>query len=297
MINIKWSNPYDVPGRLWLKGNLHTHTREGSGCGQIPLAESLARYAELKYDFLCVSDHMFLRDKIAAPKSLTILPGVEWNSPRGDHITVCSFRPDVLKRSLKIGDPAKLIAYLVKNQALVVLNHPNWQEPEHCSREKLVERSAAAGLEIYNAVIDRLAGTALATDKWDYLLSNGRRLLGFGSDDSHGLEDIGRAWIMVRAAARAPRAVMDAIKRGGFYASTGVTVRRIGRRGGHIVVDTVDADEIWAVGAWGVCLSRVHGPRMEFDCGAHKTPYVRFAAYGRGSAMAWTQPFFLDVPA
>ncbi|MDD5708401.1 MAG: hypothetical protein PHR35_20975, partial [Kiritimatiellae bacterium] len=151
--------------------------------------------------------------------------------------------------------------------------------------------------EIYNGVIERLEGEALATDKWDYLLSNGHRVLGFASDDSHEKSDIGQGWLMVRAAARTPHAILAALQRGNFYASTGVKIRSIRRAGASIVVETADADEIWAVGSWGVRLARVAGPRIAFDCSKLQggNAYVRFVAYGRGSAAAWTQPFFPNV--
>lgn len=293
--NVNWANPYEGATGRWLKGNLHTHTREGSGCGRMSLSDALARYTSLKYDFLCISDHMTLTP--ARHRSLVLLPGLEWNSPGGDHMGLYTLQPALLRPCLKTPDPIQVLRHMTSRPAVVVLNHANWQEPSHYSREQLMERKPVTGMEIYNGVIEELSGAALSTDKWDYLLSRGRRLLGFASDDAHDLHQIGQAWIMVRAATRTPNAIIEAIRRGRFYASTGVTIRQITRTVTHIIVDTTNADEIWAVGQEGVRLARVAGRRMEFDTTDAKTPYVRFTVYGRGSAMAWTQPFFLETTA
>jgi hypothetical protein len=294
MTAVNWANPYARRRGRWLKGNLHTHTREGSACAQMSLAEALARYAKLGYDFLCLSNHMSL----TAPRHrrLLFLPGLEWNSPAGEHATVCAFEPSLLRRCIRTADQPALLSRLDGQEAIVVLNHPNWCEPAHYTREQLLERKPALGIEIYNAVIERLPGCALATDKWDFLLSNGRPLLGFASDDAHRVEDIGQGWIMVRAESRTPRAVARAIREGNFYASTGVTIRDIRREGPVITVDTADADAIWAVGAGGVRLAHTPGRRLVFDTSGLASPYVRFTAFGRGPAMAWTQPFFLGTP-
>lgn len=283
---VNWANPYQGSKGIWLKGNLHTHVGEG-----MSLQDALDRYAELGYDFVCISDHMKLTE--ARHSRVLTIPGVEWNSRTGEHMTVCSLQPEIVRRCLRNrADQFKLLRALAKEPALVVLNHPNWREPPHYSREDLLARSSASGVEIYNGLIERSTGTALATEKWDFLLSSGRRLLGFGSDDAHRLDDIGNGWIVVRAAARTRQAVFDAIRRGRFYCSSGVTICEVRKRGTRIVVETKDADEIWAIGEGGMRLARARGRRMEFDSAGIRTPYVRFVAYGRGAAMAWTQPFF-----
>jgi hypothetical protein len=59
-------------------------------------------------------------------------------------------------------------------------------------------------------------------------------LFGIGSDDSHNYHEFspqkanpGRAWIMVRARQLSANAIVDAISRGDFYASTGVVLRDV----------------------------------------------------------------------
>ena len=162
----------------------------------------------------------------------------------------------------------------------------------------LYERSPKAnGVEIYNGLIDFAQGTALATEKWDYLLSRNRLLLGFANDNAHSLPHIGQAWMMVRSAARTPRAVYKAIFDGNFYCSTGGQLTDIRRKGTRVTVTSPDAQEIWAVGEFGARMARVYGKKMEFDFATIASPharYVRFVAFGKGAGIAFTQPFIRE---
>ena len=56
---------------------------------------------------------------------------------------------------------------------------------------------------------------------WDKVLSTGRRIWGIGNDDFHHWGQERRVWNVVQASARTPSAVLDALRRGSFYVSTG----------------------------------------------------------------------------
>src|SRR5499426_4325318 len=74
-----------------LKGNLHAHTTFSDG--RRPIDEVIARYRDLGYDFLAITDH---EDRIfedywfnipAGDDRLLILPGVELNfEPLSQHV-------------------------------------------------------------------------------------------------------------------------------------------------------------------------------------------------------------------
>jgi hypothetical protein len=70
-------------------------------------------------------------------------------------------------------------------------------------------------------------------EKWDYLLSNGNKVWGVGSDDEHHLQrwgpdaaNPGRSWIMVKADKLDEEHILKSIKSGDFYSSTGVELAR-----------------------------------------------------------------------
>jgi len=72
---------------------------------------------------------------------------------------------------------------------------------------------------------------------WDIVLSNrlakgeGEVLYGLATDDAHtyhgGTVGPGKGWVMVRSGELAPEAILDAVDRGDFYASTGVYLKDI----------------------------------------------------------------------
>jgi hypothetical protein len=288
---VKWENPYADRGGQWYKGNLHAHTSPASGCGTLRVEHVWNLYAKAGYDFLALSDHMDF--SVYQDQRMIWLPGVEWNSPTGEHTGVYSPDHSVIRRCIEIDDQGKLLQFLDGKEALVVLNHPNWQLVPHYRREQLEARRGYDGIEIYNHVIERLDGYAISTDKWDYLLMKDRRVLALASDDSHNAADIGNAWVRVRGAERSASAILGALRRGNFYCSSGQDFTDIRREGKRIVIETADAQEIQAIGCGGVRFERVKGACMSFELSHAFGPYVRFAAYGQGSDMAWTQPFFL----
>ena len=291
-IAVNWADPYEDRRGRWYKGNLHAHSSPASACGKVLLPRVLELYRQAGYQFLALSDHM----KLTQPRraGLTLIGGVEWNSPAGEHTGVYSLDRDLLAETTALHDQQTLLDRLQGRQALVVLNHPNWQHRPHYRREELADRTGYDAVEIYNGVIERLSGVAIATDKWDYLLASGRRVLGMASDDSHIEADIGLAAVVVRSASPRADCILRAMCRGNFYCTSGLAIRDIRRRGQVVTVDTDGGQEIQAIGAGGVRMARTFAPSMSFSLADTGGNYLRFAAYGQGSAMAWTQPFFKD---
>ena len=289
---VNWKNPYADRLGEWLKGNLHTHTSPASACGSQPSAEVIELYWQKGYQFLSVSDHMALSE-IAESRGMTWIPGIEWNSEAGEHTGIFTGDRAQLSEMIGIQVHDDLLKRLSGTDALVILNHPNWQAVPHYSREALHRKIPYDGIEIFNAVIGRLVGNPDSTDKWDHLLSQGRRVLGFASDDSHRATDIGRAWLCVRAAKRTPEAVIQAIKQGNFYCSSGIIFSDIRRENAAIHVESDNAEEIMATGVDGRVIKTVKERQMTLELGGLDTPYVRFTARGCPAIMGWTQPFFL----
>jgi hypothetical protein len=175
-----------------LKGNLHAHTTFSDG--RRPIAEVIARYRELGYDFLAITDH---DDRIfedywfnipPGDDRLLIFPGVEINyEPLSQHV------------GKVMGD----------RETLYVLNHParyalTVEQTLH--RIRTIRR---AGLPI---------GAVEITDTGSYRAEYDVEAIGLpkiATDDSHRDPDFGRAWVEVDAA-RDPDAILRAVKAGDF---------------------------------------------------------------------------------
>lgn len=155
-------------------------------------------------------------------------------------------------------------------------------------------------------MIERLPGRALATDRWDRLLSCGWRVYGHGTDDQHEASDQFVAWNCVQwpdAGTPTPAGITSALANGRFYASTGVTIRRVGAAADQAFVES-DADEVHWISRDGVIVAKSLGgdSRIGLDQVARRVGvqhaaealYVRAECLGRGNATAWTQPFWVE---
>jgi hypothetical protein len=286
-------HPYqNLTGGSWLRGNLHMHTTASDGSR--PLQAVIDDYAARKYDFLMISDHDILSDaktySAADAKGMTLLPGNEI-SAAGPHL-------------LHIGANVRITPHAQRQQILTdiaaaggiaVINHPNWHGNfNHCSIEQLKEWVGYVGIEIYNGVISRLDGSPYATNKWDMLLATGRQVWGFANDDSHAAEgDVELGWNMVYTPDRKPASIINAMRDGQFYPSTGVTIRSIAVNGDTIRIETDNARRIVALQQVGKRFATADGNAIEVQVPASAT-YVRFECWGDGEKFAWTQPFFIE---
>ncbi len=298
-MTLDWKNLYgNTKQQSWFKGNLHAHCAPFSPCSGISEETLLREYRSRNYDFLSVSNHLALTE--ADGGELTLLPGLEWNSRVGfmpnravthqDHFGIYG-DPAILGRCLEQRTRAGVLQ--TSGGCFVVANHPNWMEHGHHGLTMLQgDGGCVHGIEIYNALVETEEGDASAVNVWDRLLAAGHRVLGVVGDDAHAVKDIGRAWIMVAAERNTPEVVMDAIRRGRFYGSTGVTLGGIERAGDVVRIGTEEDARIDAIGRAGRLLARHVGTEAAFDFRDADTPYIRFQVMDRNWCQAWTQPFF-----
>jgi len=283
-------NPYLSRDFVWLRGNLHTHTTVSDGVSSPE--QVIAAYEQKGYDFLAISDH----DLLVPPgdyqslTKMTLIPADEV-SRHGPHILAVQIREVVPPDA----DRQQVIDATRAQGGFAILNHPNWQKHfNHFPQELMEQLSGYAGIEIYNGVIERLEGSALATDRWDRLLSNGRRVWGYAHDDSHRPGDIARGWNVVQSADRTVDAICDALRNGRFYASTGVTITRIEVNDRTLSLTAPNAQRIRFVGAWGKEFRYVDACEAEYEVTGEEGGYVRVECYGAGVQVAWTQPFYVE---
>jgi predicted esterase len=133
---------------------------------------------------------------------------------------------------------------------VAVLNHPNfiWSQ----TAEDLLEVPDLRFFEVYNGhPLVNIMGDSIhpGTERlWDIVLtrrltSGGALLYGVATDDAHDYHafapaerNAGRGWVMVRSATLSPASLMEAMKRGDFYASTGVTFSDVRRTDAYLSV-------------------------------------------------------------
>ncbi|MGE5610522.1 MAG: PHP domain-containing protein [Bacillota bacterium] len=284
-------HPYEnLSGGHWLRGNLHTHTTRSDGTRD--LQATIHEYASHEHDFLMISDHDIYTSaedyaKVDA-SGLVLIPGTELTAA-GPHLL--HVNPDRLQRPHP--QRQRILREASEYQGFLIACHPNWQGSfNHCTLEQLMEWDGYAGMEIYNGVIGRLEGSPYALDKWDLLLSHGRRVWGFANDDSHLASDVARGWNVVYATQRTAGAIAGAMAAGCFYASTGVIISSIHVDDNRIHIKTRNAERIVALQQLARRFAVVDRDSIEVEVPQDAT-YVRFECWGRGERFAWTQPFFV----
>jgi len=291
---MKIENPYEgIDSNSWLRGNLHAHTTASDG--RSPIQDVINAYATLGHDFLMISDHDILTNAEDHAKldnrGLILIPGneVTRDGPHLLHVGADRLVEPSADRQL-------VIDTVNAGAGFVVMNHPNWtQDFNHCPFEQLAELENYLGLEIFNGVITRLDGSPYATDKWDRLLTRGRRLWGLANDDSHlPVQDVGLGWNVVNTKERTIDGILSAMRKGSFYASTGVTITAIEVAGNRIRVETENADRILVSRQYGQEFARADASAIDIEVPA-KTKYVRIECLGRGGRAAWTQPFYISA--
>ena len=289
---VSFRSPYPDAPAVWLRGNLHTHTALSDGWA--PPKEVVAAYEQEGYDFLAVTDHD-RRESLAELQAATPMALIEGSevSANGPHVLAVGVCRDVAPHP----DRQAVLNDIAAQTGLAVLNHPNWLTNfSHYPQELMEALTGYAGLEIYNGVVEWLEGSALATDRWDRLLSVGRVVWGFANDDAHRALDVGRAWNVAAAADRSVPSILQALRCGRFYASTGVRIDTIACDGSRIRVASRDAQRIRFVGSWGRQLALADGDEAEYAATGEEGPYVRVELLGAGGRMAWTQPFLRSEP-
>lgn len=283
-------SPYENAPSKQFKGNLHTHTTNSDG----PLTpqETITAYAHRGYDFLMISDHDFITDVAAYDNcGMTLFPGNEITD-RGMHMLHVNAKAKIEPYP----DRQRVIdAVNILPDSFIILNHPNWGERfVHSTQEEIEALNGFVGIEIYNGVSLRVEGSALATERWDMLLSKGRRVWGFGNDDGHSPKDFGVAWNMVFAEKCETVQLEESMRKGHFYVSTGVRLDAIHADTKSIHITSADTECFRVYHDHGQMLASVEGSELHYELPECSTlTYLRVECHGRGARMAWTQPFLV----
>ena len=285
-------HPYqDLSGGRWLAGNLHAHTT--SSDGQRDHQAVIDDYVGRGHGFLMISDHDIYTAVEDYEKydvqGMIMVPGneVSANGPHMLHVGAKDWVEPNADRQQVIDEVN------ASGGGIILFNHPNWHANfNHCPQELFERCEGYVGLEIYNGVISRLEGSPYATNRWDMLLTQGRRLWGFAHDDSHAATgDVGLGWNVVYVKDETAEGVVEALRAGRFYASTGVEINAIEVEGNKIRVETENASRIVALKRGAIRCGVADGRELEIEV-PEDAGYVRFECWGAGEGFAWTQPFF-----
>ncbi|MEO8076026.1 MAG: CehA/McbA family metallohydrolase [Acidobacteriota bacterium] len=296
----------------WYKGNTHTHTLNSDGDST---PDDVVRwYREHAYQFLVLTDHNFLTEVDGlnalhgADEKFLVIKGDEVSSVSGGKpVHVCGLNVD---RRIVAQTGSSVVEVLQRSvdairgaSGVPAINHPNFEWA--LTTEDLRQVRNDKLFEIFNGhpTVNNLGGGGVPglEDIWDRLLSSGSLIFGIAVDDAHTFKQPGnpmvagpgRGWIMVRAAKLDPGALLDAMERGDFYASTGVVLEDFKVTAREMTV-TVKAEasskyRIQFIGQAGKVLREVPEGSATYAFTGEEG-YVRARVIESNGRMAWCQP-------
>lgn len=300
--------------RRWLKGNTHTHTRYSDG--DSPPETVVDWYEAHAYDFLFLTDHnVLIPDDHLARLQRGTMP--VW---QGEEVTMAAVHVNGLGvteliappwpgKSLMESDVPEThservrwaIERILAQGGVAHVNHPNYLYT--LTIDDLLASGEFGLLEVangHNAVHNEGDETHPSTEFiWDTLLASGRQVWGVASDDAHHFQtwgenysNPGRGWLRVEADGARLSDVLEALRGGRFYCSSGLELAAYEASSSEISLELADAEAtIELVGPGGTVLDTVVGDRASFRLSAAGA-YARTRATAADGRQLWTQPVF-----
>lgn len=284
-------NPYKDGQGIWIRGNLHGHCCEHSGCASVPLLHGAALYHAAGARFMAVTDHDHVTDLTelrALYPEMVFLEGFEYSS-RENLLFIGEAVPPLYELSLEeaLGRCDGL---------LTVVCHPRPRKHSQYWTPDMIYNldPRPLGMEVFNGHYNHPLQlwrdtNPLYTDIWDELLSRGARLWGFANDDFHDPPDFGKAYNMACVKEISPASVLEALKAGRFYATTGLLLGSLSVDGGEIRVKLAGEAHGRFIGPGGRVLREEDGAVFSFSYRGEE--YIRFEAEGKPGRI-FLQPFF-----
>jgi hypothetical protein len=296
----------------WYKGNTHTHTLNSDGDST---PEDVVRwYREHGYQFLVLTDHNFLTAVDAlnalhgADERFLVIKGEEVTDKFADkplHLNGLDVAELVMpqKGTSVVDTLQRNVDAIRKAQGVPHINHPNFGWAITADELQQVENNKL--FEIFNGhphVNNQGGGGITGLEAaWDHILTSGQMLYGIAVDDAHVFKRPwdrnaarpGQGWVMVRAERLHPRALLEAMERGDFYASTGVELSELQTNEQEIAI-TIKEDptakyRIQFIGKGGKLLKEEIASPARYQIRGDEG-YVRGRVLDSNGLMAWTQP-------
>jgi hypothetical protein len=179
--------------------------------------------------------------------------------------------------------------------AVIILAHPYWSGMTLADTLPL---QGLTGQEIFTTAAHTDLGKGLATVHWDDVLARGKHWWGFAVDDTHNYEyDFAGGWVWVKSERLEEEAILQAMKNGAFYSSSGPEIYDFRVEKGLAKVRCSEVAAINFIGhsKWGIQRRAAPGRTItegEYQLQGHEV-YLRVECVDAWGHTAWTNPVFL----
>ncbi|HEX6314892.1 MAG TPA: CehA/McbA family metallohydrolase [Gemmatimonadaceae bacterium] len=316
----------------WFKGNTHAHSLNSDGDVPVDAVVRWYREHGYHFTFITEHEYFTdvapLNALFAGGNRFLVIAGQEVTQRVADsahsggvrqaHVNALGTRRLVLPMGERnIAKGVSIARTYARNDSairaaggIMQVNHPNfiWSVP----LGDMMDLPDSTLFELWNGhpIVYNLGGTdstgqvMLSTEaRWDSVLSRGKVLFGVADDDSHsfkpqdaGNPDLarpGRGWIWVRADTLSADAIVRALRRGDFYASTGITLKDLQISASEYRLEITPAGDrrylTEFIGQNGRVLATSTTLRPSYRI-VGTEGYVRARVSDSSGRMAWTQP-------
>jgi len=296
---MQFYNPYEGlnnPNASWQKTGFHIHAgvEKEDLCGIHPMADVVKAYEDAGYDAIAVTNHdCYIPYNVKS--TMNLIDGLEYSYPRHTlliGINHCNFEG--------MSDQ-EVIDFCLEQGGIAVLAHPSYRGHDYWENELMDSLKRYVGVEVIRAPKRNPAAydgeNGFSVEKWDWLLSRGHRVYGFGNDDLHYVEHVDGGFNMIYAVSASFDDLKDAINAGCFYASTGVALESFELNKNTIKVKAKpkqsDIFTYRFIGTGGKLLMQSTGAEAEYTISTPEK-YVRVEAISSSNEAMFLQPIFIE---
>jgi hypothetical protein len=262
-------------------------------------------YRDSGYDFLCLSDHFvpkygfpIVDTSAYRTNTFTTILGAEVHAPANSHGEVWHILAAGLPADFAPTSADETGVALAKRAreagAFVGIAHPAWSGLTIADGRAMAD--IAHAVEIYNHTCQLECARPDGSYLLDQLLDEGKRLTSYAADDAHFQYDDGfGGWMMVKAEANEPEALLEAMKAGLTYSSQGPIIHDFAIEGGEAHIACSAVANIALVGR-GTRVAHKRGQQMSaavLPVEKFASDWLRLVITDASGRSAWSNPVWL----
>ena len=277
------------------KSALHIHSNVSDG--DFSPAEVIGLYASQGYDVLAFTDHHKANPVSTYDgQGMTLLSGIELH-PKGPR--------DVQWHLLALGVPEDFPGRYSSGQAavdavkavggVIYCAHPAGV----FTSNEILDLKGIDGIEVSNSN-NRFTGWESAEVCWNELIAQGFVSPAVAVDDTHTHCDLYRNWTMIAAPDKSSASLLDALKKGNFYATQGPEFKSISWENGCFEAEFTEVVEAFLYGYPGMEIVGTPGvptpetapklTHLKFSPGPGFRGKIRCRIRDKFNRCAWSMP-------
>ncbi|MBI5726030.1 MAG: CehA/McbA family metallohydrolase [Planctomycetes bacterium] len=239
-------NPFTQPGK-WYKANLHTHTTNSDG--KWSPREVAGHYRKHGYQVLALTDHNRTNDVAALTrKGFLVINGAEYGVRRiggqDTHHLVAINIPRKFAPGSAVRNANALIKAVKAAGGETILAHPCWCKHRY---DQFAYLRNLAAMEVFNFGCDDI-GRAGSEADWTHMLDAGRVVPAVAVDDAHAYPaQACGGWVWLKLRSLTAGNVIDALRRGCYYSSTGPRIDDFRIQDGRIILRCSPATAVYLI--------------------------------------------------